>query len=139
LVVKDCSVLEFIESDRRYSDGMRQMNISLKHIFFILWLFLTTSLMAKDSPYNVTGLKVDSISQTEDDEEAPFDIKASNKRHKCGGKASNLFRVHSEYIEVARRRYDMALNAMIHQYTLSLGTHGCKGNALIVNEVRLHR
>jgi hypothetical protein len=115
------------------------MNIALLVTFFILCACLTTSLIADESVYNVTGLKVESISQTEDDEEAPFDIKASNKRHKCGGRASNIFRVHSEYAEVARRRYDMALNAMIHQYSLSIGTHGCKGNVLIVNEIQIHR
>ncbi|MFT6153840.1 MAG: hypothetical protein ACJA0E_001881 [Bermanella sp.] len=117
---------------------MKNIGANFHKIKIIVFLLLILPMQVIAATYNVTGLKVGSISQDEDDEESPFEIRAINKQHKCGGKPSNLFKVYSEYSDVSNRRYDMAMNAMIGNYSLSLGTHGCKGNALIVNEIRIH-
>jgi hypothetical protein len=114
------------------------MIINVLKIYLIVFLLILLPMQVSAATFNVIGLKVASIAQVEDDEESPFEIRALNKQHKCGGKASNLFKVYSEYNEVALRRYDMAMQAMIGNYSLSLGTHGCKGNALIVNEILIH-
>jgi len=117
---------------------MKNMNTDFFKMNLIVFFLIILPTQVIAATYNVTGLKVGSISQAEDDEESPFEIRAINKQHKCGGKASNLFSVHSEYSEVSNRRYDMAMNAMIGNYSLSVRTHGCKGDALIVKEVRIH-
>jgi hypothetical protein len=114
------------------------MNIDFLKVYLIIFLLIILPIKVSAATFNVSGLKVASIAQVEDDEESPFEIRALNKQHKCGGKVSNLFKVYSEYYAVALRRYDMAMQAMIGNHSLSLGTHGCKGNALIVNEILIH-
>ena len=110
------------------------------HSFFTLLIISLCNIStSRAAYYDVTGLIVESVAQVEDDEEAPFDIRASNKRHKCGGKNSNLFRVFSEYEIVSQRRFDMAMTAMLHTKMLSLSTNGCDGKALIVERVRISR
>lgn len=107
-----------------------------------LWLVFTllfVSSLSYAALYDVRGLKVDAIAQLEDDEEAPFDILASNKRHKCGGKSSNRFRVYSEFNIVSERRFSMVMNAMTHGYSLSISTHGCEGSALLVERIKVSR
>ena len=85
----------------------------------------------------VSGLLVSGIEQSEDDEEAPFDIYARNKAHKCGGKTSNLFRFYNEYDTVAQRKFLLVLTAMKQNWSISLTTNGCDGSALQVNSIRL--
>ncbi len=82
---------------------------------------------------------IESVAQNEDDEEAPFDIRASNKRHKCGGKSSNLFRVYNEHNIVSNRKFEMAMNAMLNKFTLSVSTHECEGKALTIERMRISR
>lgn len=85
----------------------------------------------------VSGLLISGIEQSEDDEEAPFDIYARNKAHKCGGKSSNLFRFYNEYDAVAHRKFLLVLTAMKQNWSISLTTNGCDGSALQVNSIRL--
>jgi hypothetical protein len=106
------------------------------YIFSIFCLCIQPVLAAR---YDVTGLIVESVSQNEDDEEAPFDIRATNKRHKCGGGISNLFRVYSEFNIVSDRKFDMAIISMKNNLTLSVSTHGCEGKALTVERMRISR
>lgn len=87
----------------------------------------------------VNGLRVSSLEQQVDDEEAPFDFHSSNKIHKCGGKPSNVYRVYSEYNTVAMRRFQLALEALKNKMTLSLITDGCEGRVLKVKSLRLGR
>lgn len=102
-------------------------------------LLVMTAQISNADAFSVTGLIVQSVSQIEDDEEAPFEIIAVNKRHKCGGNRSNIFRVYSEYQTVGDRRFNMAIIAMEKGYTLSLGTNGCEGKALIVDKIKIAR
>ena len=107
-----------------------------------LWfafIFMMAINLSHGALYDVRGLKVDAIAQLEDDEEAPFDILASNKRHKCGGKSSNRFRVYSEFNIVSERRFNMVMNAMSNGFSLSISTHGCEGSALLVERIRVSR
>lgn len=104
-------------------------------LFMISWV-VNQAYAAK---YSVDNLRIESIAQESDDEEAPFSIRALNKFHKCGGKSSNLFIVHSEYEQVAHVRFQLALTAMQKNWSISVSTHGCEGKALVVNKVRLHR
>ncbi len=87
----------------------------------------------------VMGIIISSIEQISDDEEAPFEIRARNKVHKCAGSPSNLFRVYSEYDAVAMRRFLLAMEAMKMNWTISVRTDGCEGKALLVNSIRLDR
>lgn len=110
------------------------------HIMLIISsMFIICIKPAYAAQYDVIGMAVESVAQDEDDEEAPFDIRASNKRHKCGGKTSNLFRVHSEFSDVSNRKFEMAMNAMMNNLSLSLSTHGCEGRALKVERIRISR
>ncbi len=108
-------------------------------LFFICIFFsiLTAQAWAEDS--RVHGLIISSIEQVEDDEEAPFEIRARNKAHRCGGKSSSLFRVYSEYEGVAQRRFLLVLEAMKNAWPVSVSTHGCDDKALIVNSIRIER
>ncbi len=106
--------------------------------------FLTLVLMASPSisiagEQLVQGLKVSSLEQRVDDEEAPFDIHSSNKIHNCGGKPSNVYRVYSEYDTVAQRRFLLSLEALKHQLSLAVITDECEGRVLRVHGVRLDR
>ncbi len=89
-----------------------------------------------DTP-KVHGIIISSIEQLEDDEEAPFEIRARNKAHRCGGKSSSLFRVYSEYEAVAMRRFLLAVEAMKQGWSISVTTDGCEDKALLVNSIRL--
>lgn len=106
-----------------------------KGVICLFLFFITLTGWAEDKI--VSGLLITGIEQQEDDEEAPFDIYARNKAHKCGGKVSNIFRVYSEYDTVANRRFMLALTAMKENWSISVSTHGCEGKALIVNSLRL--
>ncbi len=103
-------------------------------VFFSAYSFYSLS-WADTS--KVHGLIISSIEQMEDDEEAPFEIRARNKAHRCGGKSSSLFRVYSEYEVVAQRRFLLVLEAMRQGWNISVTTDGCEGKALIVNSIRL--
>lgn len=109
----------------------------LRTNFFLLMIFLSQLGLAEDKV--VSGLLVSGIEQSEDEEEAPFDIYARNKAHKCGGKPSNLFRFYNEYDVVAHRKFLMVLTAMKNKWSLSLTTNGCDGNALQVKSLRLEQ
>jgi len=85
----------------------------------------------------VRGVLVSGIEQSEDDEEAPFDIYSRNKVHKCGGKTSNLFRIYNEYDAVAHRKFLLILTAMKQNWSISFTTNGCDGKALMVDSLRL--
>ena len=111
----------------------------VKHHFALFILILCHAFQSNADVFEVKGLLVYSIAQIEDDEEAPFEIRAVNKRHKCGGDSSNLFRVYSEYDLVGERRFNMAMTAMELGYTLSLSTKSCEGKALIVNKIKISR
>ncbi len=87
----------------------------------------------------VMGIVISSIEQISDDEEAPFEIRARNKAHKCGGSSSNLFRVYSEYESVTMRRFLLAMEAMKMNWTISVSTDGCEDKALLVKSIRLDR
>jgi hypothetical protein len=108
-----------------------------KVITFLLLALLSQVGLAEDKV--VTGLLVSGIEQTEDDEEAPFDIYARNKAHKCGGKSSNLFRFYNEYDAVAHRKFLLVLTAMKQNWSMSMTTDGCDGRALMVKNLRLER
>lgn len=104
----------------------------------ILWIILIALPgLAQAAKYSVKGLKVESIAQEIDDEEAPFSIRSKNKFHKCGGKSSNLFIVYSEYEQVANQRFILVLEAMKNNWSISASTHGCDGRALVVKQIRL--
>lgn len=83
----------------------------------------------------IEGMIVTGIEQSIDDEEAPFDILAGNKIHKCGGQASNRFRIHSEYENVAMRRFMMAMTAMEKKWHLYAKSKGCEGGAMTLYEL----
>ncbi len=87
----------------------------------------------------VQDLEVGSIGQLADDEEAPFEIIALNKVHKCGGEPSNRFLVYSEDPDVAMRRFMLALEAYKGNGSLTLKVDGCEGSALRAFELRLQR
>ena len=110
----------------------------MKVIVFVV-MIITTFGIASAAKYSVKSMRVESIAQEVDDEEAPFSIRSLNKFHKCGGKSSNLFIVHSEYEKVAKQRFDLVLEAMKNNWTISVSTHGCEGKALVVNQIRLKR
>lgn len=118
--------------------ALRMMHPMTYHFIFLLFFSCFIS-QASAEVFSVKGLLIESIAQVEDDEEAPFEIRAVNKRHKCGGKSSNLFRIYSEYELVGERRFNMAMNAMEHGYNLSLTTKGCEGNALVAHKIRISR
>jgi len=105
-------------------------------LFIMIILMVHQAFAAK---YSVENLRIESIAQEADDEEAPFSIRAINKFHKCGGKSSNHFIVHSEYEKVGAARFQLALTAMQNNWPISVSTHGCEGRALVVNKIRLHR
>ena len=100
-------------------------------------IFISCNVLA--AKYSVKNLKVQSIAQEADDEEAPLLIRSLNKFHKCGGKSSNLFVIHSEYEYVATVRFNLVLEAMRNNWAISVSTHGCEGKALVVNKVRLEK
>ncbi|GAA6136209.1 hypothetical protein NBRC116188_29990 [Oceaniserpentilla sp. 4NH20-0058] len=106
-------------------------------VFLFFYIFLPRMAIADDQL--VSGLVVSSVEQRIDDEEAPFDIYSSNKVHKCGGKPSNIYRVYSEYDQVALRRFQLALEALKGKFTLSVITDNCEGRVLKVKSLRLNR
>jgi hypothetical protein len=106
-------------------------------IFALLLCAICASSWAESK--RVVGVIISSIEQRSDDEEAPFEIRARNKIHKCGGSPSNLFRVYSEYETVAMRRFLLAMEAMKLNWTISVNTDGCEDKALLVNSIRLDR
>ena len=110
---------------------MKKINSHLLALFFLLALAQT--ILSKP----VTGVYVSAIGQLEDDEEAPFEIIANNKVHKCGGKPSNRFIVYSEDPIVGHRRFLLALEALRNNWVLTLDTSDCEDNALIVDAIRL--
>ena len=97
------------------------------------------SLPCWSAKYSVTQLQIQSIAQEQDDEEASFTIRSNNKFHKCGGKSSNLFVVHSEYERVGYMRFTLAIEAMKNNWPISISTKGCNGRALNVEKIRLDR
>ncbi len=104
----------------------------------VCWLlFFAVCVPAWGDTTKVHGIIISSIEQLEDDEEAPFEIRARNKAHRCGGKSSSLFRVYSEYEAVAMRRFLLALEAMKQGWSISVTTDGCEDKALLVNSIRL--
>jgi len=104
----------------------------------VYWLlFFSVCEPALSDTTKVHGIIISSIEQLEDDEEAPFEIRARNKAHRCGGKSSSLFRVYSEYEAVAMRRFLLALEAMKQGWSISVTTDGCEDKALLVNSIRL--
>ncbi|OUR66436.1 hypothetical protein A9Q73_07095 [Bermanella sp. 47_1433_sub80_T6] len=104
----------------------------------VYWLlFFAVCAPAWSDTTKVHGIIISSIEQLEDDEEAPFEIRARNKAHRCGGKSSSLFRVYSEYEAVAMRRFFLALEAMKQGWSISVTTDGCEDKALLVNSIRL--
>lgn len=107
----------------------------LKIIAFLPMILLSQPSLGENKV--VSGLLISGIEQSEDDEEAPFDIYARNKAHKCGGKSSNLFRFYNEYDAVAHRKFLLVLTAMKQNWSISLTTNGCDGSALQVNSIRL--
>ncbi len=107
----------------------------LKVTVFIILVILSQIGLGEDKV--VSGLLVSGIEQSEDDEEAPFDIYARNKVHKCGGKTSNLFRIYNEYDTVAQRKFLLVLTAMKNNWSISFTTNGCDGRALMVDSLRL--
>lgn len=111
----------------------------MKRLLRFFLCFMVMPWMAVADEQLVSGLVVSSVEQRVDDEEAPFDIHSSNKIHKCGGKPSNVYRVYSEYDQVALRRFQLALEALKGKLTLSLITDNCDGRALRVKSLRLDR
>ena len=110
----------------------------MNRLIFGLLLCATCASSWAESKH-VSGIIISSIEQKSDDEEAPFEMRAHNKIHKCGGSASNLFRVYSEYEAVGMRRFLLAMEAMKRNWTISVSTDGCEDKALLVNSIRLDR
>lgn len=107
------------------------------YVLLLFGFFFYSSTCAAN--FDVKGLLIESVAQIKDDEEAPFNLRASNKRHKCGGKPSNLFRVYSEHAVTGERMFSLSMSALIHGFTLSVSTNGCDGNALIINQIRIQK
>lgn len=126
---------EKIPSSNRSYHAPQEIDVPILIIFFLL--FLSPSLMADENI--IEGLLIIGIEQSVDDEEAPFDIIARNKMHKCGGKTSNRFRVHSEHETVAMRRFLLAMAALKNNWALVVSSNGCEGSTLVINRIGLHR
>ncbi len=105
--------------------------------FSLLLVLISCCNLAMASEKKVRGLIINGLEQKADDEEAPFEIRARNKVHKCGGKSSNLFRIFSEYETVGQRRFLLALTAMERGWKVTLETDGCDGRALSVKSIRI--
>jgi hypothetical protein len=111
----------------------------MRYLIWIICTLLLSLSLTVSAAKLVKGVEVSALGQLADDEEAPFEIVANNKVHKCGGKSSNRFLIYSEDPDVAMRRFLLALEAMRNDWVLTLNTEGCEGSALRAFEIRLHR
>jgi hypothetical protein len=116
------------------------MNYRVQLIFIVVSIFLlNTPIYAAQTNKVKDDLIVISIYQIEDESSAGFDFFTSQKAHKCGGKLSNRYRSYSDHKTVNDRKFQLVLAALNHQHTLSIKSHGCEGNAMLVDYIGISK
>ncbi len=112
-------------------------NVPSMKIFLFCLSATISPLLSAAEPVN--NLKVIAVYQMDDEAGAAFEFFTDKPAHKCGGKPSNRFRVYSRHGEVNDRKFRLIVDALAHQYKVSIGTEGCEGKAMKTGFIGVRR
>lgn len=102
-------------------------------------MLLLVALPSWAAKKEVPSIQVIAVHQVTDEGKAAFDFFSSEYAHDCNDKASNRFRSYSRHDVVAERKFQLILQALEHDYQVSVEPLGCEGDALRVGRIGIRK